>query len=209
MAILIPHFMDKRSGTVHRRTLLTGALVMGCALLQAAGGKQQTIFWLNEAYEPRVNLKPLEPLTPQIKAVLALYAMRAGTGCPVGEWEGKTYVMSCTLTSALGLGRQCSSEHLALIRQWFKDGIPPLHLSPQGKDYANAGQLDMICENVPDTASHRSILEVLRVERAGEALSVHAIITSSEGTSWKYSTTYRLLPDRVTVADHTETQRQE
>jgi hypothetical protein len=182
------------------------ALLLASAMLHAAGqGKGQSIFWLNEAYEPNVNLKPLEPLTPQVKAVLALYALRAGTGCPVGEWEGKTYIMSCTLTSALGLGRQCSPDHLDIVRRWFKDGIPPLNLSPGGLAHAKAGKLDMICENVPDTATHRTILEVLRTERAGDILTVHAVITSSGGTSWKYDTTYRLAPDRVTVVEHKET----
>jgi len=206
---------DTRNGARPTRRELRRRLVALAvlALAAAAAGAEETaprtftVFWLDENYKPKVNLKPLEPLTPQVRAVLALYAMRAGTGCPAGTWEGSTYVMSCMLTTALGLGRQCSPEHIALVKTWFKDGIPPLNLSAQGIADARAGSLDKVCQNVPDTASYRTTLDVLRVRQDGNQLSVRAVISSTDGNSPRFETVYALLPDRVVVRGHQEFHR--
>ena len=170
------------------------------------------MFLLNEQSEPQVRLAELGPLSPAMRAVLAFYAMRGNTGCPPGDTVGDAYRMQCQLTTALKLGSQCSDAHLALVKEWFKDGVPSLDMSTRGEEVARKGDLKAVCNNVPDTATRRSQWDVIRVLRDNDRATVTAILSwtngpDTEGGSTSFETTYQLLPDRVKVVSHKETPR--
>jgi hypothetical protein len=158
-----------------------------------------------------VNLKPLEPLSPGMRAILAFYAMRANGGCPPGEWTAdfKTYEMRCPLTTALGLGVQCSPAHLDLVRTWFKDGIPPMELDrSEAARIVKTGDFESACNATPDGATHQIIWSTIRVLR-GKAGRVTiegsgAWTSGPEGDTGAFHNvaTYRILADRVVVVSY-------
>jgi len=155
-----------------------------------------------------VDLKPLEPLSPGMRALLAFYAMRANGGCPPGEWtaDGKTYEMRCPLTTALDLGFQCSPAQLDLVKTWFKDAIPPLELDrAEAARIVKSGDFASACNATPYTATHQIIWSTIRVLRGKEGRVT--IEGSGEWTSGPEAgggifhnvATYRILADRVVV----------
>lgn len=170
--------------------------------------KKSTVFWLDEQYQPKVNLKPLMPLSEGMKAILALYAMRASTGCDVDP--DKEDYLKCKLTSELGLGRQCSEAELNLVRAWFKKGIPPINISEARIDeILKSGDFRLLCNDVPDTATHRSMWEILKVEPMGDRVKIDArgSWTAGPGAShgrFRYETIYQILSNRVNVLSHKE-----
>jgi hypothetical protein len=171
-------------------------------------GKFVDVLWLDKAYEMHVDLKALDPLSPQLRAILAYYAMRANSNCPVGEWRGKDYIMQCGLTTALGLGNQCSAEHVAPVQKWFPDGLPSLDDDDQRvAEAVRKGTLRDLCNNVPDTATRRNQWDVIRVRVAGDIVDVHAVEAWTSGPDGKsgenqYDTTFQVLQDRVKVRSH-------
>jgi hypothetical protein len=160
-----------------------------------------------------VDLKPLAPLSPQMRALLAFYAMRANGGCPPGEWtaDGKTYEMRCPLTTALDLGFQCSAAQIAMVKAWFKDGVPPLLLDKkEAAEIGKSGDFSNACNATPDGATHQVIWTQIRVQPGkGGKVTVEgsgAWTSGPEGdTGFFHNTaTYRLLPDRIQVVSYRE-----
>ena len=172
------------------------------------------IFSASDSMTVDVNLKPLGELSSGMKAILAFYAMRANGGCPPGEWDDNTkvYKMECPLTTALGLGYQCSDEQITLVKKWFKDGIPALGLLDskttqevnKNKDFAS------ICNSTPYTATHQSNWSSIRIKRLDDGM----VTITAEGDwtsgpegdagSFRAVTTFRILTDRVQVVNHKE-----
>lgn len=158
-----------------------------------------------------VYLKPLEPLSPGMRAILAFYAMRANGGCPPGKQVGKRYSVQCPFTTALGLGDQCSDEQIALVRKWFKDGIPALNLSRQAAAEINrSGDLRQACSAAPFTATHQSVWLEIRVQTMNQErvriLGRGSWTSGPDGDGGTFTdiTVFRLLPDRVEVVNHKE-----
>jgi len=172
------------------------------------------IFSASDSMTVDVNLKQLGELSPAMKAIFALYAMRANGGCPPGEFDANTkvYKMECPLTSALGLGYQCSDAQITLVKTWFKDGIPALGLldSKKAQEVNKDKDFASICSNTPYTATHQSIWNSIRVkELDGGKVTITAKgdwTSGPEGDSGSFQavTTYRILTDRVQVVDHKE-----
>jgi hypothetical protein len=172
------------------------------------------IFSASDSMTVDVNLKPLGELSPGMKAILAYYAMRANGGCPPGEWDDNTkvYKMECPLTTALGLGYQCSDAQITLVKTWFKDGIPALGLlDPKKAQEVNKNKdFASICTNTPYTATHQSMWDSIRVKQSdGGMVTITAEgdwTSGPEGDSGSFQavTTYRILKDRVQVVDHKE-----
>jgi hypothetical protein len=170
-----------------------------------------TILSGEDSVDVAVNLKPLEPLSPAMRAILAFYAMRGNGGCPPGTWsdDGKTYDMRCPLTTALGLGRQCSEEQIALVKAWFKDGVPRLTRSR-----ADAASIDQAtCQNTPYTATHQVIWQSLRVRMGKKGLvtvtAKGSWLGGESGGDFGYVTTYRVLQDRVQIVREREWHRRD
>lgn len=177
-----------------------------------------TILSGGDSVDVDVDLQPLGPLSPALRAILAYYAMRGTGGCPPGTWsaDGKVYDMRCPFTTALGLGRQCSEEQFALVRAWFKDGLPRLGLSRTDAERAGkGGDFTWICQDTPYTATHQVIWENL-----GVSTDAKGLVTVTAKGSWlcgvdcgggdfTYVTTYRILPDRVQVVRERERSRRD
>src|SRR5262245_27312122 len=79
---------------------------------QQNNGKEIEILSASDSMTVEINLKPLGELSPRMRAILAFYAMRANGGCPTGGTDDlmSDKPLECPLTSALGLGPQCSDE---------------------------------------------------------------------------------------------------
>ncbi len=160
-----------------------------------------TVLSWDQQGNAHVDLHLLAPLTPQLRAVLAVYAFSANTGCE-GPEEGEP--MRCALTTALGLGEQCSSAQLELIRRWFKRGLPAF-----GGDAAESADVlkrygyRFACYAIPAGASHQLHWDALQVELAGELATVRAsgtwLNTTERAGDYRTVTVFRLLADRVDV----------
>ena len=141
--------------------------------------------------------------------VLALYAMRANGGCPPGKEVGTRYSMQCPLTTALGLGDQCSDAQIALVRKYFKGGIPPLNLTrDQAAEINRKGDFRRACNATSYNATHQSVWLEIRVQTMDRE-RVRIISRGSwtagpeaGGGTFSDMTVYRLLPDRVEVVSH-------
>jgi hypothetical protein len=195
--------------------LLAGLLYCGAS--DAAPQQELTGFEIlsaSDSVDVDVNLKPIGELSPGMKAILAYYAMRANGGCPPGEWDENTrvYKMECPLTTALGLGYQCSDAQISLVKTWFKDGIPALGLldAKKAQEVNKDKDFASICSNTPYTATHQSIWNSIRVKQLdGGKVTITAKgdwTSGPEGDSGSFQavTTYRILTDRVQVVDHKE-----
>lgn len=163
------------------------------------------IFYLDSNYLPVVNLKPLQPISKQIKAILAMYALQAGGGCNGYDETG----LKCELSNALAFEAQCSEEHIEIVRSWFKKEIPPMsgHSESAVERAIKSGNFQSICYHSPDTATRQRIWESIRVNKQDESVLVDAIsqvISGSDdlGKRVRYQTKYLIHPDKITFTEH-------
>jgi hypothetical protein len=79
-------------------------------LSQRAGAAEPvSVFLLDSHHTPVVRLEKLTPpLSEPVRAILAMYALQDGGGCE-GENDPKENGLHCILTTALGVGPQCSA----------------------------------------------------------------------------------------------------
>lgn len=188
---------------------LAGLLLLPFARPVVAGEVQ--VLYSADSTTTAVNLKPLEPLSPALRAVLALYAMRANGGCPPGKQVGARYSMQCPLTTALGLGDQCSEAQIALVRKFFRDGIPPLNLSrQQAAEINRKGDFRQACNATPYTATHQSVWLEIRLQPMSQD-RVRIIARGSwtsgpggDGGTFGSLSVFHLFPDHVEVVSHKE-----
>jgi hypothetical protein len=165
--------------------------------LHAADGK--VVFYLDKQYRPVVRLDRIQNLSDGVKAVLAIYALENGAGC---EGKNEQGLVRCALTSALGLGGNCSEEHIRFVRSWFSKA-PNLttRWSAGNEDAQKAGTLERLCYGQPDTASWQNIWEIIRVSEVPNGVVVDAIFFggSQHGrTRTRYNNTYRIEGHSVT-----------
>jgi hypothetical protein len=185
-------------------------LLLACPARPAIAGEVQVLYSADST-TTAVNLKPLEPLSPALRAVLALYAMRANGGCPPGKEVGGRYSMQCPLTTALGLGDQCSDAQIALVRKFFKEGIPPLNLSrEQAAGINRKGDFRQACNATPYTATDQSVwLEIRLQTMSQERVRITARGSWTAGPGGGSGTfgslsVFHLFPDHVEVVSHKE-----
>lgn len=136
---------------------------------------ETAVFYHDEYGRPVVRLDRLPNCSDGLKAILALYALENGAGCDVYIGQG---LARCALTRALGLGANCSEEHIRFVRSWFKF-IPKLTsrlIRGLNDDSQKAGSLEDLCYARPDTASSQNIWEIIRVSMAEETVTVDAIL---------------------------------
>jgi hypothetical protein len=187
------------------------AVLLLLPLAHPAGAVEVQVLYSADSMTTAINLKPLEPLSPALRAVLAFYAMRANGGCPPGKEVGNRYVMQCPFTTALGLGAQCSDAQIALVRKFFKDGIPALNLTRERTAEINrSGDLEHACDNTPYTATHQSDWLEIRVQTMSqERVRITARGSWTAGPGGNAGTfgslsVFRLFPDHVEVVSHKE-----
>lgn len=170
----------------------------------AEGSAGQAVFYLDQHFSPVVRLERTSQ-SEAMKAILAMYALQNGAGC---GGKNEQALVKCALTNNLGLGANCSEEHLRLVRGWFKK-TPNLtsRWNPRvDGDPSRLGALESLCYGQPDTASWQNIWEIIRVDESSESVRVDAIFFggSQHGrTRARYVTTYRIEEKEITVVHST------
>jgi hypothetical protein len=164
-----------------------------------------TIYSWNGGPMPVVNLAPFVPLPESFRAILAMYALQAGSDCVRSD------NLRCKLTSSLGLGTQCSKDQISLVRKWFRGEIPRMGGHPEWayKEIQNPGRLESICYNQPDTATWQEIWDTIRVGIRKNLVFVDAMYSWTVGSDGPrghtgYSTVYRIAKDRIITVSHTK-----
>jgi len=167
-----------------------------------------TVFLLDSKYEPVVRLEKLSPpLTEGLRAILAMYALQDGGGCE-GETDPNEKGLHCALTTALGVGPQCSEAQLRLVRAWFKSlpkmsGLAADHyLNIQRPD-----SLETICYAAPYTASFQQIWDRIRVTQDGGEVVVDAVgswLARDESGHFHYRSKYKIEDHSITTLSHEE-----
>lgn len=192
-----------------KQLLAVAALTVLLSISVSYAKEQVVVFYLDSQYRPVAKLERLGKIPEGTKAILAMYALQIGGGCEGNDEQG----LKCELTKALGLGAQCSSQHLSLVRAWFKELLPPLsgHSELTVQNAIKSGELGSICYNQPYTATRQQIWEIIRVSTEDNLVSVDAIsqwTASADGPSGKnrYSTIYRVDENAVTVLSHRKVQ---
>lgn len=98
-----------------------------------------------------INASDISKLTEPLLAVAAFYSGLGGTNC-TGE--------ECDLTTALGLGKQGSTEHKNIISKWLP------------RDKAAQQVVSQDCYQRPSGASSFSDYEYLTLEQTGDTIIV-------------------------------------
>lgn len=166
----------------------------------AEGTRGQAVFYFDEHSRPVVRLDRI-PLSDPVKAILALYALQNGAGC---GGKNEQDLVTCALTSELGLGANCSEEHLRTVRRWFSK-VPSLssRWNPNlDGDARKAGALEALCYRQPDTASWQNIWAVIRMDVKADVVTVDAIFFggSQHGrTRARYQASYRIGQQEISV----------
>lgn len=167
--------------------------------------KEVIVFYLDSQHRPVAMPERLGQMSEGVRAILAMYALQIGGGCEGNDEAG----LKCELTKALGLGAQCSRGHLQLVQSWFNKEMPPMNGYPEQtiQRVLSSGTLESICYNQPHTATRQQIWEIIRVKKESNLVSVDAIsrwTASADGPSGqnRYSTTYRVEENGVTIVNH-------
>src|SRR5689334_25127440 len=159
---------------VASRSLAAFTIAFGLWLSSAAvaAAPQITVYYLDHSPWPKVRLDRLAPLTDSLRAILAVYSLQAGTDC---------HNAKCTLTTALGLGDQCSDAHISLILSHFESGVPNFNsrLTPTILESPTAATLKKLCYDVPYTATYQKLWEVIRITQDGDEVLIRAISVES------------------------------
>jgi hypothetical protein len=92
---------------------LVALLLSTNALSESNAASNVIVFYLDDRYRPVAKPERLQPLSDGTKAILAMYALQIGAGC---GGRRPTDEIHCELTTALGLGAQCSAQHISLVR---------------------------------------------------------------------------------------------
>jgi hypothetical protein len=206
MIIAIKASAPERASYLQFTSLIIAVLFAMLSLASMSFAEQQaTVFYLDKNYNPMVNLKQIEPVSEGMKAILAMYALQVGGGCQGHDESG----LRCKLTTSLGLGAQCSPQHLDIVSSWFKKSIPKMSGYPTHaiKSALKSGDLKSICYKMPEGATIQEIWEIIRVKQRDKMIFVDAIsnwTVSADGPSGqiRYETVYRINAHSVTVVKH-------
>jgi hypothetical protein len=182
-----------------RAVLVITVLAASCESVLAAGAPGKVVFYLDTNHRPVVRLDRV-PLSEGVKAILAMYALQNGAGC---EGKNEQALVKCALTSELGLGANCSEEHVRLVRAWFAKtpNLTGRWDERWNRDARKAGSLENLCYGQPDTGSWHNIWEIIRVDVSSDLVTVDAIFFggSQHGrTRARYVTSYRIGEREIT-----------
>lgn len=121
--------------------------------------KTVTYILIKPAKEPpgEINYLAIKVLSEPLKAISAYYSGLGGSNCT----QDTSFVETCDLTTALGLGNQGSDKHKALLKKWF----------PQDK--AAKQLIDQDCYQRPAGASSFSDYTYLSLSQTGDTVTVN------------------------------------
>lgn len=99
----------------------------------------------------KINKPIIDKLSEPLKAIAAYYSALGGSNCNSSK---------CELTTALGLGKQGSDDHIKILKKWFKTDKSSQQLIKQN------------CYQPPNTASIFSDYQYLSIEHNGSKVTV-------------------------------------
>jgi hypothetical protein len=179
-------------------TSLTGS---GCKLRAPAIGENVTIRMTEDI--PPTGIGKLNPMPESMRAILAMYSLQDGTGCNQRDEAG----LHCELTTALGLGTQCSERHIGLVRSWFRNGIPSFSASASvyAKDTQKPGGLETICYHSPGGASVQSSWSTIHININKNIVTIEAEgswIAHEDSGGAVFRSRYEIGIDSISVIDN-------
>jgi hypothetical protein len=196
-------------------TLMAGSRVIGCALVSAMtfanslpthAAEPVTVFLLDAKFHPVVRLEKLSPpLTEGLRAILSMYALQNGAGCAEARPNGK---LDCVLTTALGVGPQCSDAQLQLVHAWFKSVPRMSGVATDHNDYVDIqrpGSIKDLCHFNPNTATDQQTWDRIRVTQDGGEILIDATgswMTNEDTGEFRYKTRYRIEGHSITTLSH-------
>lgn len=161
--------------------------------------ESSVVFYLDQHYHPVVRLDRIQSAPEGVHAILALYALANGAGC---EGKNQQGLVNCALTRRLGLGTNCSPQHIDLVRAWFE--ITPNLTSRWSERWNKQPQqvdaLETLCYRQPDTGSWQNIWEIIRVSTSNGIIAVEAVQAwgSQNGHGRvRYRNSYKISGHRV------------
>jgi hypothetical protein len=181
-------------------------LSASCVSARPTAPDNGRVFFLSDEYQPAIRLDRLPNQSEQLKAILAMYSLQNGAGCEGRDSNGG---LRCSLTSALGLGTNCSPEHVQLVRKWFAQ-TPKLssRWHPDwNRDARKEGALENLCYRQPDTASWQNVWTEIQMKATGRRVVVSAILhwASTNGSgSVRYQSEYEITDSQVKVVSSRE-----
>lgn len=188
--------------------LLIVILFCGEAFPLISTEQEFSVFYFDEQHRPVTKIEGMGEMSEGVRAILAMYALQVGAGCEGRDDEG---LLHCALPESLGLGAQCSEQHLGLVHSWFRKGLPPIS---RWRGYntqraLQSAEVESLCYKHPYTATQQQGLEIIRVKKTKQGIIVNAIVWSfgnSEGLVEKirYETEYQIDVGAVDVVTHKE-----
>jgi len=142
--------------------------------------KTITFLWRDHNSDIIINKAYCKTISAPEKAALGYVATFIGNEC---SWDG-AYTenrsnLKCEILTALGLGYQCSEQHLGFLRTWFKDDAKAL------KELEN-------CPTTPNTATIQDTFDEITLTTKGNKISVFFKangVNVREESSWSWSQT--------------------
>lgn len=181
-------------------TKLVAILMLFSAHFPAGALETSVVFYLDQHHRPVVRLDRIQSAVPEgVHAILALYALENGAGCKGKNQQG---LVHCALTTSLGLGANCSPEHIDLVRAWFETtpNLTSRWSERWDKQTQQVDALETLCYRQPDTASWHNIWEVIQVSASSEIIGVEAVQAwgSQNGHGRvRYKNSYKISGHRV------------
>lgn len=162
--------------------------------------REYEVVYSGTVMDRAVSDETLSRFPEGLKAILALYALAAGTDCVARDAHG---LLLCALSGSLGLGPNCSKEHLALVSSWF-GAIPDLWTTAglPASDIKGSQALSRSCYNFSTSVTEQSVWEVIRMSNGAADVSVDAtkVWTSRERTTRiRYLTTFKIDGHNIKV----------
>jgi hypothetical protein len=113
------------------------------------------------------------------RAALGYVATFIGSDCTWDEHSPDGSGLKCRILTSLGLGNQCSREHLGFLRKWFR--LDRYALDELGN-----------CQEIPNTATVQETFDEISVTLTGDSILVSYTasgINIREGKSWFWTQT--------------------
>lgn len=178
--------MDKNDQTANE---LTPKIEMDTSPKQPLDNKVTSFLWREMVYDSLINdtvstifinQKILPVMTDAEKAAVGYIATFIGSEC---DWDGATNNdrsnLNCKVISALGLGYQCSEQHLGFLQKWFaadKDILAELENNN--------------CPTTPYTATNQTTFEEVSFTTKNDTIIVAfkaSGLNMREQSSWEWS----------------------
>lgn len=153
------------------------------------------VLWREDPLQQlKVNSDFISASPEHIRAILAFLSTRAGTACQQTEPTVVTVdlndpellnmkladmftpaKLTCELSAGIGFDDQCSDEHIAFVKKWFR------------RDAAVFQEVEK-CARVPATAALQRVFSAIEMKEDGNAVEVRYAITQTDNRTGARST---------------------